>query len=318
MAYEKSWYFGSLSNIATNTDSAIRAHLFGYKQALLATGKWVIYGCCGLNKTIDVFTAPSSLPDATDRWQVCNDAAPGGNENNTIQSWVILYNSTLDVYITLGHVNYNLINIYFSKTAPTLNSTTTYFPIVSSIHGEWWKVGAYQSDVYSRHTTHYAYTTEGYFFIWHTSDISALDNLEIFSMLPVSPSRPADTNPWVISFANTHIDQDYYGVISQKFSKCYVPLIAPSITDCGFLRPMSYDINPVSDFTNDVSDNNINMFPILVYGGSPGKKTLKGRLQDIYWAPTALGGGTTIPSTGTIEYIKIGPFFIPGNSNLIR
>lgn len=318
MAYEKPWYFGSFTNgTSADVNEMYQCYLIGFKKALLDSTKWTIYGCCGKNNG-GTLTAPSSLVDTTDRWQVFSDITGGNGSLSSAQGWIILYNSTLALYLVMSYYNgSNGINIYFTKTAPTLNTTTTYHPVVSSANINW--TGFASGSVYTgRFLTHFAYTSDGHFVIFITSDNHATIALNLFTLLPVSPSRAADTTPWVASITSApaaNVDT----LFASGNSKCFVPLIAPNTpTNSMYLAfTGGSSVNPLSDFTTDAADSYINLFPILIYGNTTNAKTLKGRLQDVFWAPYGLGLGDTTPASGQIEYMKIGPLMLPANTSLV-
>jgi len=323
MAYEKTWSFGSINcGVPSEAYKIQQILLLNIKNILLSSGKWTIYGCCGLNNG-GTLTAPSALPDTTDRWKVYTDiTAPTSNSLNTPLGWCILYNSTLNLYFALGMTylyNGGYTALFFTQTAPTLSATTTWYPTLVSNKIGWsgFNLQSYYNNAV-RYITHYAYTSDGHFIVWNTGDLLANSQLNFIGLLPIAPSRSVDATPWVFIWtSSTTINTD---VFSSGSSMCFVPLLSPNTpTNSIFLYPGIWNSSlNILDLLYDDIDGNINMFPILICGTTTNAKTLKGRLQDIYWAPYHLPNGSAMPSTGQIEYMKIGPLMIPANSNIIR
>lgn len=324
MAYEKTWSF-STTNLGSNNDvyKACTIEFNGIKTALLSTGLWTIYGCCGKSGG-STLIAPSSLPDATDRWTNTGFVF-GENSYTAEQSWIILYNSTLNLYLTMScfYLDYNGMNllISFSQNAPTLNTTNAKYTPKLTNHICWVTNQIMPLGVSNyRINSHLTYTTQGHFILYTTLDNTTIRSM--FMLLPIAPSRSSDTTPFVATYMIGGGSADYTRLCNiNPNSKCFVPLLTPNTpTDSSFCG--LYCRNPnafvMGIFLNDASDNNINLYPIFVYGYTGGAKCFKGRVQDVYFAPSAMGNGDTIlDASGNIEYIKIGPICIPANTDLI-
>lgn len=323
MAYENTWNFSTI-NFGYSVDSYTQRKmaLNGVKTALLSTGLWTIYGCCG-KANGSTLIAPSSLPDTTDRWSVTSDVV-NGNGLNTAHGWVILYNSTLNIYLILSHAFSSCFHIVLSQTPPTLNATNSqYIPtIINSIEFSFNDIFSNVSSAFGRVTIHLAYTTQGHFIFYSTIDINSSFN-SMMCLLPVSSSRSGDTTPFVFTVCNYYAydnaNEDLYVSTSDSYSasKCFVPLLTPNTpTNTIFCELRGYD-NVRLNNTTDAADNCINLYPIFAYGYTTGVKCLKGRIQDVYWAPKGLSNGDTTPASGGIEYMCLGPLCIPANSNLV-
>jgi len=322
MTYEKTWTFGSIVGQITNVPLKVEQDtLLNIKTILLATGKWVIYGCCGRNNG-GTLTAPSSLPDTTDRWQVYSDIACSGNKNLQVpQSWCILYNDTLKLYYIIsiaGDVYLSSI-LCFTQNTPTLASTSTWFPVVSN--NIMWIGNPLLSRIENgKYTTHYTCTSEGHFIIWNTCDSTYIpySQLNLIMLLPITTSKTSDITPWVCVFHNTTSEVLYVLESTAGPVKCFAPILSPNQPVDSFFLHYRGNINPIDDFITDSADGYINMLPILVYTTTPGFKSFKGIVQDVYWAPSGLVSGDTTPSTGQIEYMKIGQLMIPANTALVK
>lgn len=283
-----------------------------------------IYGCCG-KAGGGALVAPSSLPDATDRWLTVADFQAGSGAT-TAQSWIILHNAILGVYLviaTIGGTSY--LSWFLTKTAPTLNATPTYIPTMVNASG-------YDNDSQFitvrdgsavRRNLHVKASTEGHFIALVTRETST-DFETIFGVFPVEPSRAADTNTltsfrwsWAIlgaAFAPAAVSSLYN---TQGNFRTWKPL-ATTAVDCIGLEYYSRDGNyPMNDVTTDAADGKANDLPLYLHTNTAGSKGIKGRVIDIAWAPYGLADGDTDPASGSVTSMVAGPLWIPATAAIV-
>lgn len=321
---DKTWEFQNAINLGTpGASSEARTYaILGIKNALIdagMTGKWTIYGCCGKAGT-GALIAPASLPDTTDRWSTIADMT-AGTTVSTPQAWCILYNATLGVYLLFSMVASATATMVATKTAPTLQATATYQPAVTEACGFNADVSFFAAAT-NRQYLHVKMTTEGHFVACITSSALPSYYAWLGGLIPIVPSRSADQAPWMLYRYSAGSTSNVAASISgdTAYSRGFVPLITPNTETYMVGLELKFgatNSSPMELFTTDAADAKVNMLPIFIYGYSSGKLTLKGRLADIYWAPISLGYGSTTPSSGTVEFVKLGPAFFPANTALV-
>lgn len=326
--FEKNWISKANIPLDLSEPYELASHLlWELKKALTdpGIGAWIVEGSCdgqtfGMDG-IDRWTDPTKL--------VWSDS----NTGTRIRSWIVLRSPGIDrpAYLTFecvygsGSFRIGLLAV-ISSSRPTGGSDRAVGSARASptSPGE----GTITSGSWLNHVVtyiplrfHHSRAEDGSFvFCWNFHSRSTMSGL--FHISRLAETRPHDLAPWVSGFdSNTSTGSLSNNELTQSAATVGHDGHTLAIADFGIISSVgavgsvsSGFVRNLFSFTSDVADEDPNSrpdSPIWLLTETPsGGKSIRGRLQDIRWAPM-LPHGTVEPSMDSPRSVAVGPFWFP-------
>ena len=310
------------ANVLMTEDPAIgtrtRYALWHLKDGLVntSTGPWTVLASSGKNN------GGSLVATRSDNWVVPDDVEYGYPDSSAARAWIVLegpsgsnfgrYYLTLDYWST-DVAKEGYCQAYFSKTQPSLTGfSTTARPAAGG--PEW------------SHLDEVFYGTTAARYRFDCNLVTAADGSFVF--FGNQAESPIIMTALLFNLIGAAKAQDSYGAVSLHWSN----QIASQMDQSGL--PAFQGLHPADNaqveiqgvsllvgttdsprimdvLPEDSGTKRLMRLPVWLFSTPAGRRSIRGTLQDVYWAPDAYQDGAVAYQESSFAFTKVGPLWVP-------
>jgi hypothetical protein len=319
MPLSKHWSQSKANVLMTEDGSSgarTRNALWHLKDGLInsTTGPWEVLASSGKNNG---GTLTASL---SDNWVVPNDIQYGYPDSSAARGWIVLespntdygrFYLTLDYWATSSGYDYRC-QIYFSNTQPLLMGfSTTARPAAGGPEWSHLEETFFNSfgSVY-RFDCHLMTAHDGSFvFFGNYAENPTITMALIFNVIE---DAKAEDSSAAVSL--------HWGDLSAGMTQSSLPSFqglhpvddtVVDIDGVALLAGLTTGPHIIDVLPDDTANKRLSKLPVWLFSTTASKRSLRGRLQDIYWAPSKYQEGIAAYEENTFTFTKVGPFWVP-------
>jgi hypothetical protein len=280
-----------------------------------SAGSWTVLASCGKNN------GGALVATLGDNWVVPDDIEFGAPDDASTRSWIVLESPGGSnfgrFYLILDYwapnINfYYRCQIYFSNARPDLSSfSTTARPAAGG--PEWSHLDETFFNAFAgvyRFDCNLVTANDGSFvFFGNYAENPIFTMALLFNV--IDADKPQDSYGAVSlhwGAQSTQVDQDSLPAFQglHPADDAQVELQGVSLLVGTTNSPRITDVLP-----EDSGTKQLMRLPVWLFSTPVGRRSIRGRLQDIYWAPDAYQDGMAAYQESTFAFTKVGPLWVP-------
>lgn len=306
----------TIGNDSDDSDDRNKKVLFEIKQGLVSsgTGAWTVLASSGKAG------GASLIADTNDNWTLYTDLVRGPTDTDD-RSWILLRSPRSKdggyYYLLIDYFGGTdeKVNYYFTRSQPDISSPAIDARPPST--GDEWS-----------HLDEYVCSTDKNGQTWTTMVMSRANDGSFVAGVKAPGDNMTENGQYCCALIMFNVLEgkkqwDDAGAVSlvrsgfgqAMFIKTTMPFQTlhqdGSQVTC---HPIQYQVqngNIQQNMGTDLSTGEWPGIPVWLVSIDTGKKTLRGWLEDLYWAPVILRDGVSMFSGEVIAATKMGPFSVP-------